>query len=80
MWELQERVTQGFARGDSCSCLPTAVVCSAAPVLDPFTVAMERLENAEVPHPPVAARPHRIKYLFVNLKGKYNKITFKTCV
>lgn len=44
---LQVRIMQGIERADSCSCLPTAAVCQAAPVHDPFTVAMERMKRIE---------------------------------
>jgi len=47
-------------------------VCSAAPVLEPFTVAMERMKPEELLHPPVAARSHRTECPYVNLRGKYN--------
>lgn len=77
--ELQVRITYGTAWADSCSCLPIVAVCQAALVLDPFTVAMERLKHTEVSHLPAAMISHRNKYLFVNLKGKHNKIIMKFC-
>lgn len=58
---------------------PAAAVCQTAPMPDTFTVAMERPKHAEVSHPPIATRSHRNKYLFVNLKGKYNRIIMKIC-
>lgn len=69
---LHVRITQALYGANFHNCLLIATVCTAAPVLDPFTIAMERMKPVELLHPPVAARSHRTEYPFVNVRGKYS--------